>query len=87
MSENEKNEIPEINEIPEVDEDRNFIYYVNRYRGAIIGGVVALLLIATGLSKLLIGLVIIAVGVFLGNYIQKNKSNVKETLKEFIDKF
>ena len=87
MSENEKNENPEINEIPEIDEDRNFIYYVNRYRGAIIGGVVALLLIATGLSKLLIGLVIIVAGVFLGNYIQKNKSNVKETLKEFIDKF
>ena len=90
MSENEefeKNEVQEINEIPESDEERNFLYYVNRYRGAIIGGVVALLLIATGLSKFLIGLVIIAVGVFLGNYIQKNKSNVKETLKEFIDKF
>lgn len=84
MSENEEKEK---NEIPEIDETRNFVYYINKYRGAIIGGVVALLLIATGLSKLLIGLVLIAAGVFLGNYIQKNKSNVKETLKEFIDKF
>ena len=26
-------------------------------------------------------------GAFLGNYVQKNKTNVKEKLKEFIDKF
>ena len=33
------------------------------------------------------GVVIVLAGVFLGNYVQKNKSNVKEKLKQFIDKF
>ena len=84
MSENEENEK---NEIPEIEEERNFVYYINRYSGAIIDGVVALLLIAIGLLDFIIALVVIAVGVVLGNYIQKNKSNVKETLKSFIDKF
>ena len=84
MSENEENEK---NEIPEIEEERNFVYYINRDSGAIIGGVVALLLIAIGLLDFIIALVAIAVGVILGNYIQKNKSNVKETLKNFIDKF
>ena len=84
MNDNEENQK---NEIPEIDEDRKFLYLVNKYRGAIIGAVIALLFIATGLSKLVIGLLIIVAGIILGNYIQKNKSNVKETLKEFIDKF
>lgn len=84
MSENDENQK---NEFPENDETKNFVYYVTQYRGAIIGIVVALLLIATGLSKLLFGLVILVAGAFLGNYIQKNKNNVKQSLKEFIDKF
>lgn len=81
------NEENQKKEFPEMDDPKNFVSYISNYRGAIIGGVVALLLIATGLSKLLISLVVIIVGVILGNYIQKNKSHVKESLKEFIDKF
>lgn len=75
------------NEIPELDDPKSFAYYISEYRGAIIGGVIALLFIATGLSKLLIGLLVVVVGVVLGNYVQKNKSDVKRKLKEFIDKF
>lgn len=56
------------------------------YGGAIIGGLVALLLCFTGLYKLLITVVVVIAGVIVGNYIQKNKSSVKEKLKEFIDK-
>lgn len=80
--EKEKIEIPEID-----DEPKSLAYYISEYRGAIIGAVIALLFIATGLSKLVIGIVIIVAGAFLGNYIQKNKSHVKQSLKEFIDKF
>lgn len=80
--EKEKIEIPEID-----DEPKSLAYYISEYRGAIIGAVVALLFIATGLSKLVIGVVIIVAGAFLGNYIQKNKSHVKQSLKELIDKF
>ena len=56
------------------------------YGGAIIGGLVALLLCFTGLYKLLITVVVVIAGVIVGNYILKNKSSVKEKLKEFIDK-
>ena len=60
---------------------------IKEYGGAIIGGIVALILCFTELYKLLVYLVIVLAGAFLGNYVQKNKANVKEKLKEFIDKF
>lgn len=69
------------------NDPKNLAWYIHEYLGAIIGGLVALIFIATGLSNFVIGLIIIAVGVLLGNYIQKNKDSVKQTLKEFIDKF
>ena len=49
--------------------------------------IIALILCFTQIYRLLVGVVIILAGMFLGNYVQKNKSNVKEKLKEFIDKF
>lgn len=57
-----------------------------QYGGAIIGGVIALLLCFTEIYKLLLYIVIILAGVIIGNYVQKNKKSVKEKLKEFIDK-
>lgn len=61
--------------------------FLGQYGGAIIGGFIALLLCFTEIYKILVYLVIILAGVFVGNYVQKNKSKVKEVLKEFIDKF
>ncbi len=58
-----------------------------KYGGAVIGGLIALLLCFTGLYKILVAVVVVAVGAFVGNYVQKNKASVKEKLKEFIDKF
>lgn len=60
---------------------------VENYGGAIIGGIVALILCFTRLYKLLIVVVVIIAGAFIGNYVQKNKETVKEKLKAFIDKF
>lgn len=57
-----------------------------KYGGAIIGIIVAVLLICTRLYELMIGIILICVGAFLGNYIQKNKNEVKDRLKNFIDK-
>ena len=59
---------------------------LKEYGGAIIGGVIALLLCFTEIYKLLLYVVIILAGVLIGNYVQKNKQKVKEKLKEFIDK-
>ncbi len=69
------------------NDPKSFAWFVNQYKGAIIGGVIALLFIATGLSKLVIGLAVLAVGVFLGYYIQNNKDKVKDILRGLIDKF
>lgn len=67
--------------------DNKLNLFINQYGGAIIGGLIALILCFTELYKLLVYLVIVLAGAFLGNYVQKNKTNVKEKLKEFIDKF
>lgn len=68
-------------------EDNNINGLVAKYGGAFIGGLIALILCFTQLYKLLVCVALVFVGMFLGNYVQKNKSNVKEKLKEFIDKF
>ena len=61
--------------------------FVARYGGATIGGVIALLLCVTGLYRFLFCLIIILIGAFAGDYIQKNRVDVKQKLKDFIDKF
>ena len=61
--------------------------FIENYGGATLGGIIALILCFTQIYRLLIGIVIVLAGMFVGNYVQKNKSNVKEKLKEFIDKF
>lgn len=70
-----------------MENENNFNTFINNFGGAIIGGLIALILCFTEIYKLLVYLVIVLAGAFLGNYIQKNKTNVKEKLKEFIDKF
>ena len=57
------------------------------HKGAIIGGLVAIIIAFTGLRNVLIALLIIIAGAWCGNYIHKNKEKVKETLKNFIDRF
>ncbi|MBR3162823.1 MAG: DUF2273 domain-containing protein [Clostridia bacterium] len=66
-----------------MDDFKNFI---TNYRGAIIGVLVALLVIFTRLHKLIIAIIIIGACAFAGNYIQQNKYDVKEKLKNFIDR-
>lgn len=61
--------------------------FLSQYGGAIIGGLIALLLCFTEIYKFLLYIVIVLAGVFIGNYVQKNKLKVKEVLKDFIDKF
>ena len=56
------------------------------YGGAIIGGLVALVLCFTRIYAILLYLVLIIAGALIGNYIQYNKENAKIKLKEFIDK-
>ena len=58
----------------------------NNYKGAIIGIVIAMLVLVTRLHDLILAIVVIVIGAFLGNYVQQNKEEVKAKLKAFIDK-
>ena len=64
----------------------NFKKFLTEYKGAIIGGLIAILILCTQLYRLIIGIVLICIGVFIGNYVQRNKYDVKENLKRFIDR-
>ncbi len=64
----------------------NFKEFWNQYKGAIIGAAIAILILLTELYKLIIGIILIGMGIFVGNYIQRNKYAVKEKLKNFIDR-
>lgn len=63
-----------------------FVEFIKEYSGAIIGAVIAILVLCTGLYKLIISIILIGMGIFVGNYVQRNKYVVKEKLKNFIDK-
>ena len=69
------------------DNNSKINYLIKQYGGAVIGGLIALILCFTEIYKILVYAVIVLAGAFLGNYVQKNKDNVKEKLKQFIDKF
>lgn len=62
-------------------------FFIKQYGGAVIGGLIALILCFTELYRILVYIVIVLAGAFVGNYVQKNKPYVKEKLKAFIDKF
>ena len=57
-----------------------------RYRGAIIGGLVALLILFIKLHLVILWIIILAFGIYVGNYIQINKEKVKSKIKTFVDK-
>jgi len=66
-----------------MEEIKNFII---KYRGAIIGALVAILVLCTGFYQLILGIILIGMGIYAGNYIQENKDEVKDKIKTFIDK-
>ena len=63
-----------------------FLQFIVENKYPIIGLLVALILILTGLYKLIIPIDLIILGVYGGIYFQKNKEDVKDKIKNFIDK-
>lgn len=57
-----------------------------KYRGSIIGAIIAILILCTGFYRLIIGIILVGMGIYVGNYVQANKNEVKEKVKKFIDK-
>ena len=64
----------------------DFKKFINQFKGAIIGVIIAIVLLATRLYDVIIGILIILAGAFVGNYVQQNKDDVKAKLKKFIDR-
>ena len=60
--------------------------FLIKYRGAIIGGIVAFIALLLNFHKVLIWILILIAGILIGNYIQNNKELVKNKIKTFIDK-
>ena len=58
----------------------------DNYKGAIIGVIIAILVLATRLYDLIIAIVVICLWAVAGNYVQQNKEEVKDRVKKFIDK-
>ena len=63
-----------------------FKEFWNNYKGAIIGVVIAALILITRLQDLIVAIVVLVLGALIGNYVQQNKDDVKSRLKNFIDK-
>lgn len=63
-----------------------FKEFWNNYKGAIIGVVIAALILITRLQNLIVAIVVLVLGALIGNYVQQNKDDVKSKLKNFIDK-
>ena len=62
---------------------KDFFFF---FKGAIIGIVIAILILITRLQDLILAAVVIILGALIGNYVQQNKDFVKTKLKNFIDK-
>ena len=67
-----------------MDEFKEFLI---KYRGAIIGGIVAIVALILRIHEFLIGCIIVVVGVLLGNYVQQNKEAVKDKIRKIVDKW
>ena len=64
----------------------DFKKFISQYKGAIIWIIIAIVLLATKLYDVIIGILLILAGAIIGNYVQQNKDDVKAKLKKFIDK-
>ena len=68
----------------------NFASFWNKYKGAIIGLIVGIilsvLLLYTNFYKVIIAIMLILGCMWFGNYFQLNKENVKDKIKNIIDR-
>ena len=69
-----------------MNEMNGFKDFWNQYKGAIVGVVIAILILITRLHDLILAIVVLLLGAFIGNYVQQNKDLVKTKLKNFIDR-
>ena len=56
-------------------------------KGILIGGLAGLLIFIFGLTRLVTLVFLVVLGMIIGNTIDKNKEEIKDSIKSFIDKF
>ena len=66
-----------------MDDFKNFL---TKYWGALLGGIIAILLLCTGAFRVIEILVVLGLGIWAGNYFQNNKESIKSKLKKLIYK-
>ena len=59
---------------------------VTQYKGAIIGIIIAILILITRLHDLILAIMLLILCAIIGNYVQQNKEKVKNILRGFLDK-
>ncbi|MCI8965798.1 MAG: hypothetical protein HFJ43_05615 [Clostridia bacterium] len=64
----------------------DFKNFLIRFRYQIIGALIAILLLCTGAYKIILWIFVIIAGIYAGYYFGKNKEDIKEKLKNLIDK-
>ena len=64
-----------------------FKQFFMKYKGAFIGGIIAIIAMLFNIHKILIGFLIIAAGALIGNYVQLNKEKVKDTIRKAVDRW
>ena len=50
------------------------------------GGIISIIILCTGLLRLAVTILVICAGIFLGNYVQQNKYEVKQKLLDLINR-
>lgn len=70
-----------------MNDSNDFKKFCLEHKGAIIGGLIAMIIAFTDLLKVMEWILVIILGIWLGNYVQKNKDKVKEKIKNLVDKF
>ena len=63
-----------------------FLQFIVNNKYPIIGFFIALILIVSGIYEWIIPIALICLGIYGGMYFQRNKENVKEKIKNLIDK-
>ena len=61
--------------------------FILKYRGAIIGGIVAIVALILNVHKFLFGCLIVVAGILAGNYVQRNKDKVKDKIRDVVDRW
>jgi len=61
--------------------------FLIKYRGGIVGAIIAIIALILKIHEFLIGCLIIVAGFFVGNYVQNNKEIVKEKIRMIVDRW